>query len=251
MGKDSESRMKGIWIGEDDEFGLRYGKEYEFVGYSEAFDSYGVVDETGIYYGYAYLYPRELFVITEPLPEPPLRKEESVNWDEIDRSTEDSFRNGRKQRTLEYLNYQCGGYLSFTEKLIIVNHEGKLELDGFIFPGSRKNTSAMHSHDLWSTERSWRWLQKMKAIQFENWEDEYSRPEICDGTQWSLRYKYSGEDARHIRGSNDYPENWNAFTKLMRDIMKRLPKTKDDNHEAILRAWCRAENECCSKRPFC
>ena len=179
--------------------------------------------------------------ITEPFPEPPLRKEEFVNWDEIDRITEESFQNERKQKTMQYLKYRCGGYLSTTEILIIVNHEGKLELDSFLFPGSSENM-ALHSHDLWSTERSWRWLQKIKAIQFENWEDKYSRPEVLDGTQWSLRYKYCGEDERSIWGSNDYPENWCAFTKLMKDIMKRLPKTKDDNHEAISRAWCRAEN---------
>ena len=63
--------LKGVWNGEDDELGLRNGKEYEIIGYSKAFDSYGVVDETGI----SYLYPREGFDITEKYPEPPLRAE--------------------------------------------------------------------------------------------------------------------------------------------------------------------------------
>ena len=68
--------MKGIWKGEDDELGLRYGKEYEIIGYSKGFDSYGVVDETGI----PYLYPADEFEITEKYPEPPLRKENHKTW---------------------------------------------------------------------------------------------------------------------------------------------------------------------------
>ena len=62
--------MKGIWRGEDDELGLRNGKEYEIIGYSRGFDAYGVVDETGI----SYLYPKEDFDITEQYPEPPERE---------------------------------------------------------------------------------------------------------------------------------------------------------------------------------
>ena len=63
--------LKSVWNGEDDELGLRNGKEYIIIGYSKTFDSYGVVDETGI----SYLYPREGFDITEKYPEPPLREE--------------------------------------------------------------------------------------------------------------------------------------------------------------------------------
>ena len=68
--------MKGIWLGEDDEFDLRKGKEYEFIGYSPAFDAYGVVNEIGI----SYLYDREDFEITEPLPAPPIRQETIKKW---------------------------------------------------------------------------------------------------------------------------------------------------------------------------
>ena len=48
--------MNGIWIGEDNELGCRYGTEYEIVGYEEGFKAFGVVDEVGIVYGFAYLY---------------------------------------------------------------------------------------------------------------------------------------------------------------------------------------------------
>lgn len=54
--------MKGIWRGEDDEFGLRTGKEYEILGRDADYtDCFGVIDETGE----AYLYPAEDFEITE------------------------------------------------------------------------------------------------------------------------------------------------------------------------------------------
>lgn len=54
--------MKAIWRGEDDELGLRYGKEYEILGRDADFhDMFGVIDETGG----AYIYPAEDFEITE------------------------------------------------------------------------------------------------------------------------------------------------------------------------------------------
>ena len=66
--------MKVIWRGEDDELGLRNGKEYEVIGISKIFDAYGIVDETG----YAHLWPIDGFEISDPYPEPPLRKEEPI-----------------------------------------------------------------------------------------------------------------------------------------------------------------------------
>lgn len=54
--------MKGIWRGQDDELGLRTGKEYTILGTDEDFpECFGVVDETGE----AYLYPTEDFEIVE------------------------------------------------------------------------------------------------------------------------------------------------------------------------------------------
>lgn len=59
--------MKGIWIGEDDELGLRHGKEYEIVGYCRGLDAYAVYDEVGG----PYLYDIDGFEITEQFPLPP------------------------------------------------------------------------------------------------------------------------------------------------------------------------------------
>lgn len=56
--------MKGIWRGEDDELGLRYGKEYEILGKDRDFDLYGVIDETGD----SYLYDIDSFEITDDSP---------------------------------------------------------------------------------------------------------------------------------------------------------------------------------------
>lgn len=54
--------MRGIWRGEDDALGLRYGKEYEILGRDADFeDFFGVIDETGE----AYIYPVEDFEIIE------------------------------------------------------------------------------------------------------------------------------------------------------------------------------------------
>ena len=56
--------MKGIWRGEDDDLGLRYGKEYELLGIDEDLECYGVVDETGD----SYCYPMDCFEITDRSP---------------------------------------------------------------------------------------------------------------------------------------------------------------------------------------
>lgn len=57
--------MKAIWRGEDNELGLRNGKEYEILGRDADFpDMFGVYTESGG----PYIYPAEDFEITEDDP---------------------------------------------------------------------------------------------------------------------------------------------------------------------------------------
>lgn len=60
-----EQKMRGIWLGKDDELGCRYGKEHEIEGYDRPLEAFGVVDEVGIVYGFAYLYDIDGFEITD------------------------------------------------------------------------------------------------------------------------------------------------------------------------------------------
>ena len=82
-----------------------------------------------------------------------------------------------------------------------------------------------HFHDTWSQTRFKRWLEKLDAIEFEQWEDKYWH-QACDGEQWELHYKYEGENTRCISGSNAYPENWEQFKKLIMRIARKLPRVE-------------------------
>lgn len=65
--EDAKSRkvmciMKAIWIGDDDELGLRYGKKYEILSKEFSDTLFDVIDETGD----DYLYPADEFEIIDP-----------------------------------------------------------------------------------------------------------------------------------------------------------------------------------------
>lgn len=53
-----------------------------------------------------------------------------------------------------------------------------------------------------------------------NWKAKYIEVEVCDGTQWSIEII---TDERKIskHGDNKFPEEWNIFCELIRDITNR------------------------------
>jgi hypothetical protein len=58
-------KMRGKFIGESNQLGCIFGKEYLIVGEDKELESYNVIDETGE----DYLYDRNLFEITEVIAE--------------------------------------------------------------------------------------------------------------------------------------------------------------------------------------
>lgn len=60
------------------------------------------------------------------------------------------------------------------------------------------------------------WTRFVNAIIdiIKNWKDDYFT-EILDGTQWEIRLKADGKSF-HISGSNDAPDNFMEFVKLVR-----------------------------------
>ena len=65
-----------------------------------------------------------------------------------------------------------------------------------------------------------KFIEGLKIVKLLNWKARYIEPEICDGTQWSIEII---TDDRKIskHGDNKFPEEWDIFCKLIRDITKR------------------------------
>ena len=127
---------------------------------------------------------------------------------------------------LEYLYYQIGGYFEGSRILTVCNQKGCLVLDHYLLLRRSTGDTRPHFRDVWSEERSTRWLKRLEELHCEEWQDHYDA-DILDGTQWELRYKYDGKSERCISGSNAYPENWASFQRIMEDAARKLPRAED------------------------
>ncbi len=114
---------------------------------------------------------------------------------------------------LEYLFLHVGGYFGGDELYLVRNQGGVLEADALY--ASERSDLDYRRHSIrrtltMSPEQSKQWLQKLEQIHFDYWEESYYACGVCDGTQWSLTYKYSGKEREKCGGSNAYPENWSS-----------------------------------------
>jgi hypothetical protein len=64
-----------------------------------------------------------------------------------------------------------------------------------------------------------KFLEELKLTNLLNWKAEYWDNNILDGTQWSVEIVTDGRVISKS-GSNDYPEGWEMFCKLIRDTFR-------------------------------
>lgn len=124
---------------------------------------------------------------------------------------------------LEELYYYCGGYFGPNERLIVKKIANGFSLEYTKYYQDYVDNGVPHYHTLWSETRFMRWAEKLKAIGFDQWQDKYWIA-ACDGEQWELRYKFEGESKRSVNGSNAYPDNWEPFQKLIKSLVKKIPR---------------------------
>lgn len=66
------------------------------------------------------------------------------------------------------------------------------------------------------TDENWiNFLEELAALDIQLWKDEYNNNDILDGTQWSLEIQFSGREKIKKWGSNEYPDYWKTFLKLL------------------------------------
>ena len=123
---------------------------------------------------------------------------------------------GTYQDTIVEVKYMIGGYLGgFTYVTVSRTEDGaKAEVET---PSDEKAPEAK----ILSAEEWTGFLDTLfKELRVHNWKDHYLNPDIYDGTQWELAFTLaSGLTFRHD-GSNEYPENFDAFKELMEKISK-------------------------------
>ena len=129
-----------------------------------------------------------------------------------------------EDQMLEYLHLSIGGYFGGQENYLIWNKDGVLNVE-VLYISSRScadyRRGTLRKSLLMTPDRSKRWLQKLEQIHFDYWAESYYALNVCDGTQWSLTYKFSGEERKKCGGSNAYPENWSSFTSLINKITSK------------------------------
>lgn len=65
-----------------------------------------------------------------------------------------------------------------------------------------------------------KFTEQLKNINLLNWKAKYIEPGVCDGTQWSVEIIIDGRSTKK-RGDNKFPEEWDMFCKLIREITNK------------------------------
>ncbi len=63
--------------------------------------------------------------------------------------------------------------------------------------------------------------KKLASLKIEEWEDICTPTKdewVLDGSDWSVKVKYEGRKAIKKEGQNAYPDNWNKFIMLLKQI---------------------------------
>ena len=68
------------------------------------------------------------------------------------------------------------------------------------------------------TEKQWQsFFRSMNRIT-KHWKEEYYDPDITDGVQWSIEINSNVFNCS-FDGSNDYPQNWDSFIRVVRRLI--------------------------------
>ena len=60
-------------------------------------------------------------------------------------------------------------------------------------------------------------IEELKWLELLDWKSKYVKPGVMDGTQWSVEIRRTGRTLKKY-GSNQYPEEWEAFCSLIRSL---------------------------------
>lgn len=117
----------------------------------------------------------------------------------------------KKLDTLVQIILFCGGFFGGAERRTIT-FDGetilvKRECHNGMNPGEEELYEGMTKSVL---------ISGIKSFHLENWKPKYVDPSVLDGTQWSLELQFSDGSRWKSGGSNDYPENYDAFMEFMK-----------------------------------
>lgn len=119
---------------------------------------------------------------------------------------------------LEKLEFSIGGFFSGYKQVKIWIENGKMFKS---YKGNSNNPDCEYVEEV-SAEEQKIVEGKLAELKINGWKKEYVDHEVLDGTQWELEYKELEKKGRHISGSNDYPDSWNAFIEAVGEAVSEI-----------------------------
>ena len=114
---------------------------------------------------------------------------------------------------VQSITVEYGGFYGGTERRVIKHNGEQISVERFFYNGAVDDGITLYKAKNWPGL-----LEDIKAL-IKDWKEEYNNPDVLDGTQWSLDIKYADGREKHYWGSNLFPDNFEAFLKVIE--MKR------------------------------
>ncbi len=116
-----------------------------------------------------------------------------------------------KKELVKKIIVSYGGFSSGAEKRTLTHKGDKIFVERELYNGALDDGKVLYAGKTWG-----KLLDELDKLHIDEWEEEYDDPDVMDGIQWTLDIKCSDKSEEvHCWGNNRYPENFDAFLKVM------------------------------------
>ena len=116
-----------------------------------------------------------------------------------------------KTESVKEIIVSYGGFFGGAEKRTLTHVGEKIFVEREFYNGAFDDGKPLYVGKTWSML-----LDELDRLHIYEWDEAYDDPDVMDGTQWSLDIKFLDKsEGLHFWGSNKYPENFDAFLKVM------------------------------------
>ena len=119
------------------------------------------------------------------------------------------------KKLIQKIIIEYGGFFGGAERRTLIHDGEVIFVEREFYNGASDDGKTLYSGKNWSSL-----IDDLNKLNIDNWDEKYDDPDVMDGVQWMLDIQYeNGGEGIHCWGSNKFPENFNAFLKVME--MKR------------------------------
>jgi hypothetical protein len=120
-----------------------------------------------------------------------------------------------KQNIVRF-SFSDGGFFNGYGKINLVKNDTQIKYT-YTHSVKRRKEESIFEKEKWDT-----FINKIFEENIHKWQRRYDNNDIYDGRQWNLRMEFKGLPSFKSYGSNEYPDNWESFEKIIFEYFPQM-----------------------------